>query len=72
MTQLLATRLGLAIQLSTLEKRQIAKKSGYSREYTTAIVRGARRNPTLNYVQAMAQTLGVDPAWLAGWDKPHE
>lgn len=44
----------------------IAARSGYSESYISAITNGRRANPSLEFVEVMAQTLGRDPEWLLG------
>lgn len=44
----------------------IVAQSGYSLDYIRRVGRGVQNNPSLQFIEAMAQTLGVSVAWLLG------
>ena len=46
--------------------RQLAQVSGYASTYLYELNSG-KRHPSLGCAKALADTLGVDPAWLVGW-----
>lgn len=64
---ILATRLRDTRRSAEMTWDQVAKKSGYSWAYVRDLAYGTRTNPTIGAVKALADTLGVEPEWLAGW-----
>jgi transcriptional regulator with XRE-family HTH domain len=44
-----------------VSRARLARSTGYSETHIAAIERGRRCNPTLAFVETMADALGVDP-----------
>ena len=59
------TNFEIAARLAGLNGKEIAEKLGVSTAYISQLMTG-KRNPGQGSVQLMANTLGVDPAWLLG------
>lgn len=59
-------RLEQAMASDARSRAEIARVSGYSRPHLRRLIKGERRSPTLELVDAMADTLGVSRAWLLG------
>ena len=59
-----SNNLQLAIRRSGKSKASVARKAGYSPSYLDRIINGERPNPSLYFVECMAQAVGVDPLSL--------
>ncbi len=62
------SRLKQACVASCLKDHEIAQRSGYSMSYINQLRYTDRSVPTTACVEALAETLKVEPAWLAGWE----
>jgi len=62
-------RLRIAMRADPRTQAEIAKKAGYGASHIRRVLSGERPNPTLQFVEVMAGTLGCEPAWLLGFDK---
>ena len=61
-----SARLGEAVEQDSRSLAEIAKHSGYHRNYIQRVIHGHKTNPTLGFVEVMAISLQRDPAWLLG------
>ena len=59
-------RLRTAITEDGRSCAKLADRSGYSAYYLRSVLRGQKSNPTLLFVEVMADTLHVSKAWLLG------
>lgn len=56
--------LGAALNADPRPRKAIASVSGYSESYIRRVTTGSKPNPTLSFVECMADTLGLDPIAL--------
>jgi transcriptional regulator with XRE-family HTH domain len=64
----LANRLLLSRRELDVTQEDLAARAGnVSPAYVSSLERGKVTNPTVEVLEALAQVLGVDPAYLAGW-----
>lgn len=70
----LAKRLRYAIDLDRRSLSDVARASGYSTGYISALYRkhGTTANPSVGAIWAIADALNVDPLWLLGSDRHPE
>ena len=61
LTKASRTNLRAAIKAHPLPTKAICFKAGYNYAHVRKVISGARANPTLQFVEAMAGALGVDP-----------
>lgn len=64
-----AARLSEALENDDRTLASIAKQSGYSVGHIRAVANRTKPNPTLAFVEVMALTLRIDPAWMLGFEK---
>lgn len=64
-----ATRLSEALANDDRTLAAIAKQSGYSVGHIRSVANRTKPNPTLAFVEVMALTLRIDPAWMLGLEK---
>lgn len=61
-----AERLAQAIKADGRTLKAIARHAGYNEGYIRRVITGVRPNPTLEFVEVMAITLGRSVEWLIG------
>lgn len=66
--QIFHTRLNLALNRHNSTLKSVAQVSGYSYDYIRRVRQNPIPNPGLTFIWAMARTLKVSPAWLAGFE----
>lgn len=60
-TKAFRENLRATIKAHPLPTKAICFKAGYNYAHVRKVISGARANPTLQFVEAMAGALGVDP-----------
>jgi len=65
----LAERLTQMRKNSGEPDKVLAHKSGYSESYIHRVCSGQKPNPSVAFVETMAEVYNVSPAWLVGWSE---
>lgn len=64
-----ADRLQHARRAAGMTYGGIAQKAGISKTHVWELAKGRVCNPTIAMTESLADALGCDPAWLAGWSE---
>lgn len=62
-----ARRLDDTMRMQRRTNESVAMDAGYCRQHVSRVRVGQVREPSIAFVRAVAEVLGVEPSWLAGW-----